>query len=334
MRLDEWQKFIESQFLDDEQDQVPPETPSPVATPPESHNRVLARPAPLTAVPQPPTITPKTENVFLPVVRNPAPATIVSEPNRPSNTAPIAPPITNYRTPSGTGEPTRLSSTAKESAPAPAPNLWGMETEIPEFDDFLAKKPAPPQVEVKRLSIEEQPSLPLLDTPALSKPRRTVKYRAKHAKNVRPESVHQGLSIVEFWEGVPRHVQQLVELGQQNEAEVAQYSYKRPFAEQRQELIERILDPIISLEDCARLLNVCPTTVRRYTNRGILTCYRKEVENSSRDAGSVERETRQRRFRLSDILAFLEAQQSTLEADRKADALRLYPANNSIEVKE
>ena len=55
--------------------------------------------------------------------------------------------------------------------------------------------------------------------------------------------------------------------------------------------MQRLLDPTLSLEETARLLNVCPTTVRRYTNRGILSCYR--------TAGN------QRRFRLSEVIAFM-----------------------------
>ena len=76
--------------------------------------------------------------------------------------------------------------------------------------------------------------------------------------------------------------------------EVAQNSYKRPFRESRLELIQRLLDPTLSLEDTARLLNVCPTTVRRYTNKGLLRHQRTQGD--------------QRRFKLSDVLAFLEAQ--------------------------
>ena len=73
--------------------------------------------------------------------------------------------------------------------------------------------------------------------------------------------------------------------------EVAQASYKE-FRETREELLQRLLDPEVCLEDAARILNVCPTTVRRYTNRGILKHHR--------TAGN------QRRFRLSDVLSFME----------------------------
>jgi excisionase family DNA binding protein len=81
--------------------------------------------------------------------------------------------------------------------------------------------------------------------------------------------------------------------------EIAQKSYK-PFRESRADLLQRLLDPMISLEEAARLLNVCPTTVRRYTNRGILTHHR--------TAGN------QRRFKLSDVLAFMESDGSGSES--------------------
>jgi excisionase family DNA binding protein len=74
--------------------------------------------------------------------------------------------------------------------------------------------------------------------------------------------------------------------------EVAQGSYEE-FKETREELLQRLLDPEVSLEDAARILNVCPTTVRRYTNRGLLKHFRTPGN--------------QRRFRLSDVLSFLEA---------------------------
>lgn len=60
----------------------------------------------------------------------------------------------------------------------------------------------------------------------------------------------------------------------------------------REHLIENLLDPVISLDEAAVILNVCKTTVRRYTNSGKLECLRTPGN--------------QRRFRLSDVLAFLE----------------------------
>lgn len=64
------------------------------------------------------------------------------------------------------------------------------------------------------------------------------------------------------------------------------------FRQKREDLIEDLLDPVISLEQAATILNVCKTTVRRYTNRGLLQCVRTPGN--------------QRRFRLSTVLSFVE----------------------------
>ena len=93
----------------------------------------------------------------------------------------------------------------------------------------------------------------------------------------------------ENWARMPAHLQILFG---NPAAEVAQNSYKA-FKEGRGEMIQRLLDPQLTLEEAARILNVCPTTVRRYTNRGSL--------KHLRTAGN------QRRFRLSDVLAFMES---------------------------
>ena len=64
--------------------------------------------------------------------------------------------------------------------------------------------------------------------------------------------------------------------------------------ESREDLLRRLVDPTLTLEETARILEVCPTTVRRYTNRGVLS--------HERSAGN------QRRFKLSAVLEFCEAQ--------------------------
>ncbi len=80
----------------------------------------------------------------------------------------------------------------------------------------------------------------------------------------------------------------------------------------RAALIDRLINPVLTLEETARLLNVCAATVRRYNNRGILKAYRKEPVRSVRtnDEEAAGRETRQRRFRLADVMEFLEKQQA------------------------
>jgi len=61
--------------------------------------------------------------------------------------------------------------------------------------------------------------------------------------------------------------------------------------ETRQELMQRLLNPELTVREAAILLNVCPATIRRYTNCGALRCHRTPG--------------RQRRFYLSDVLAFI-----------------------------
>jgi excisionase family DNA binding protein len=114
------------------------------------------------------------------------------------------------------------------------------------------------------------------------------------ARSARTIKARQDLQ--EKWDRMPHHLQTL--FGVTNAEEVAQNSYKT-FKESRSELIQRLLDPPITLEEAARVLDVCPTTVRRYTNKGILRHFR--------TAGN------QRRFRLSDVLTFMETRGRTVQ---------------------
>lgn len=65
-----------------------------------------------------------------------------------------------------------------------------------------------------------------------------------------------------------------------------------PLTETRDEIIQRLLDPELSVHEAAALLNVSKATVRRYTDSGKLACFR--------TAGG------QRRFKLSTVLALFE----------------------------
>jgi len=76
--------------------------------------------------------------------------------------------------------------------------------------------------------------------------------------------------------------------------------------ESREELLHRLLDPLLTLEETSRLLGVCPTTVRRYTNKGQLKHLRTQGN--------------QRRFRFSDVMEFLESRGDEVEADRLAES--------------
>ncbi|MBU1023531.1 helix-turn-helix domain-containing protein [bacterium] len=75
----------------------------------------------------------------------------------------------------------------------------------------------------------------------------------------------------------------------------------------REHLIENLLDPVISLDEAALILNVCKTTVRRYTNAEKIECLRTPGN--------------QRRFRLSRVLEFLEEKEGR-KASRMPDDLR------------
>ncbi|MEZ5163948.1 MAG: helix-turn-helix domain-containing protein [Fimbriimonadaceae bacterium] len=81
-------------------------------------------------------------------------------------------------------------------------------------------------------------------------------------------------------------------LGQFFTDNVTSKYYQGEFKENRSELIRRLLDPELTLEETSRLLGVCPATVRRYTNRGWLAHHRTKGG--------------QRRFRLSGVVKFVE----------------------------
>ncbi len=335
MRLDEWQKFIESQFLEETAVLPPPVKPAPV---PETAQQTIL------ALDDEPSLLLEAQEAaaLLPSVTVSAAPTIEKE-AEPAVSA--ARPASVQTTPRQTGFVVRSVVEDPIEAPAPLPAISpvpfdpaiGQDADIPDFADYLPPKSVAtaspiPETLTDFSLLTEEPTvgpvsvlLPLTSgfisaTPA---PMRSSdggageirRKRAPQARNIPTENTASGLSSADLWSQVPRHVQTLLALERrEEEREVAQSSYKRPFQEKRAELIARILDPVLSLEDTARLLNVCPTTVRRYTNKGILTHYRKEPERPATNPS--ERETRQRRFRLSDILTFLETQQSALEADR------------------
>ena len=64
--------------------------------------------------------------------------------------------------------------------------------------------------------------------------------------------------------------------------------------ESREEVLERLMNPTINLEEAAKIMGVCKATVRRYTSMGILPHYRTPGN--------------QRRFKLNDVIQFLENQ--------------------------
>ncbi|MCX7801345.1 MAG: helix-turn-helix domain-containing protein [Fimbriimonadales bacterium] len=112
--------------------------------------------------------------------------------------------------------------------------------------------------------------------------------RPRMAEQPRTESAVDP-TLQEIWAKVPKSIEFLCRFFSD---EVTANYYRGNFKESRQELIRRLLDPELTLEETSRLLGVCPATVRRYTNKGWLLHHR--------TPGG------QRRFRLSSIVRFVE----------------------------
>lgn len=198
------------------------------------------------------------------------------------------------------GEPrvqTRIASEMHEMPDAPqksTPMLFD-DADIPPVEDFfsfLGHKSEPEKSEF------EQPIAPIIGSEGTGEPRPIVSdtIPAPAVEPIKAEApvvvdqpIEQQPNLQENWDRMPHHLQTLFGIAGE---EVAQNSYKA-FKETRSGLIQRLLDPPLTLEEAARILNVCPTTVRRYTNRGVLAHFR--------TAGN------QRRFRLSDVLSFMES---------------------------
>lgn len=138
--------------------------------------------------------------------------------------------------------------------------------------------PAPPAPEPRAVAAE-----PAVEGPRLRK--------RKGRRKLDPETVVPP-EADEVWAKLPRYLRYLAEWT--DDSIPRKYYPVRGRDESREELIARLTDPVLTLEETARLLGVCPATIRRYTDRGWLRCFRTEGN--------------QRRFRLSDIVAFLEEQ--------------------------
>ena len=167
--------------------------------------------------------------------------------------------------------------------------------------------------ELKQEQDVQLPALPIFETPKLNPPRLDVRIN-RLAGFLAPAlaaetGVKGGLSAASTALPLgavglmPRHWEILARLPSD---EVTQNSYKSQFKESREELVSRLLDPPLTLEETARLLGVCPTTVRRYTNKGLLRHFRTNGN--------------QRRFHLSDVLQFIERRADEISDDARRDA--------------
>lgn len=140
--------------------------------------------------------------------------------------------------------------------------------------------------------------LKLIGTDQPESPEKRSRFRKTVMSAPRPRRSKNGVSaetpaidqeVQNVWQTLPKSVEFLVSF--YDDSVTANY-YRGEFKESRQDLIKRLLDPELTLEETSRLLGVCPATVRRYTNR-------KWLEHHRTGGG-------QRRFRLSDIVKFVE----------------------------
>ncbi len=107
--------------------------------------------------------------------------------------------------------------------------------------------------------------------------------------NGKPKSEVIDPELKDLLENLPRNLQFLATF---YDDKVTSNYYGHDFKETRTELMRRLLDPVLSLEEVSRMLGVCPATIRRYTNRGWLDCHRTKGG--------------QRRFRLSAVAKHVE----------------------------
>jgi excisionase family DNA binding protein len=158
--------------------------------------------------------------------------------------------------------------------------IGGFDVEIPSIGDYIGERPR----KVSEVPEQHQPKTKFRKTVmSAPRPRRSSQQALEFAQpKIDPE-------LQSVWVALPKSVEFLC--GFYDDAVTANY-YRGEFKETRQDLIKRLLDPELSLEETSRLLGVCPATVRRYTNRGWLAHHR--------TIGG------QRRFRLSDIVRFVD----------------------------
>lgn len=140
------------------------------------------------------------------------------------------------------------------------------------------------------LGIDSSEPAPGEDSTPKTKFRKTV-MSAPRPRRARESTTERAMDpkLQVVWEALPKNIEFLCSFF--DDSVTANY-YRGEFKESRQQLIERLLDPELTLEETSRLLGVCPATIRRYTNRKWLTHHRTQGG--------------QRRFRLSDVVKFVE----------------------------
>ncbi len=168
----------------------------------------------------------------------------------------------------------------------------------PSSEREVAASPEAPQPSSSHAEPQPAPTDPAKATETAAPTKRARRLTSKKVETA--PTAHAPVDLQALWDRVPSHVQALIRT---QSDEVAQRSYSKNFRETREDLIRRLLDPELTLEEAARILGVCPTTVRRYTNRDLLPHHRTPGN--------------QRRFRLSHVLEFMEKFGVALQEERE-----------------
>jgi excisionase family DNA binding protein len=151
----------------------------------------------------------------------------------------------------------------------------GVSITVPSIDEYL-------QGEGAKARRKSKVSAQKFRKTQLSAPRPRRARQLQRSTPIDPE-------LQEVWETLPKSIEFLFSF---YDDKVTSNYYRGEFKESREQLIRRLLDPELTLEETSRLLGVCPATVRRYTNRKWLSHHRTKGG--------------QRRFRLSDVVKFVE----------------------------
>ena len=198
--------------------------------------------------------------------------------------------------------PAEAEAAPAEVTPAEATPAEAAETpELPEPSAESSATAAADQVE----AVSAEPARPADE--AATAPRRRRAKRKSPAQA--PQSAREVLETLQPSQDLRARLEAVLARQKRLPLEEVEDETKRPkkrrVVETREQLVERLLDPTLTLQEAALLLGVCPTTVRRYTNRGILRCFRTPGN--------------QRRFKLSDILEFMERRETEAAGQEDED---------------
>ncbi len=283
LSLSDWYRYLESQFVEEGQTPAPQESPSQSETAAVQPAAEPERP-PASLMP----LSPARE------VAKPSPAPVAAVPVREE------------------AEP--LPSTAREAYAVISIRVPDFLAFVPPLREELGlpePEPVPPSglerdAQATASAVERDAQAPATQ-PQVSRAPQPVptaeiapRLRKRRARQTDPEALIPP-EMDEIWAKLPRYLRYLSEW---TDDSVTDKYYPVRGRESREELIARLTDPVLTLEEVARLLGVCPATVRRYTNRGWLRHFRTEGN--------------QRRFRLSDVVAFLEEQMKRVPRGSRA----------------